>query len=258
MKHKSHTGTATATVIFVLSGILVSVLGVRQVSRMSSVDTWVASADLSPGQTITRAMLRPDRAREVSGIITDPRHLIGKTLMAAKAEGEAFVSTELASPPQSRLSQVIPEGKVLYTLIPRKDTIPISQLQPGDRFDVLARDRLGEVRTIARSVQLIGTLNSKNGSQNEPSGRGLLASLATLPDQGSKNPNTGTPLVVAVSPHEVYPLAMIGAEDTEVTLVLHGATEVEKGELLNVTPDPNRRRIEVVNGLTREHVLVRL
>ncbi|MFT4919277.1 MAG: hypothetical protein ACI8RU_001896, partial [Zhongshania aliphaticivorans] len=68
---------------------------------------------------------------------------------------------------------------------------------------------------------------------------------------------TGVSLVVAVYPDDVYPLASIGSND-KVSLVLHGSRDLADGQPLRVRAVPTHRSIEVVSGLSRSRVNIRL
>ncbi|MBS7725357.1 hypothetical protein I0E51_13165 [Pseudomonas lalucatii] len=71
---------------------------------------------------------------------------------------------------------------------------------------------------MARDARLIGALAQRTPSADAPTGLGSLA----LPPQARDKPVAGTPLVIAIAPEEVYPLASIGPRE-KVTIVLHGA-----------------------------------
>jgi len=66
----------------------------------------------------------------------------------------------------------------------------------------------------------------------------------------------GTPLILAVAPEDVYPLAGIGSGEV-VSLVLHGEAEIRKGELLQVRPEAHSRRVQVYRGSEQENITVR-
>ena len=165
-----------------------------------------------------------------------------------------YCNNDLTTAPKSWLAAKVPEGRVLYTLTPKNTAIPHSQIRYGDRLDILARGRRG-VRTVASNVLLMGALSQNNGANAPAKGRGLLTALASQPG-GSKGDDGGTPLVLAVLPNDVYPLAGIGSNE-EVTIVLHGEAELVKGELLKIAPSATHRQIEIVSGLKRSQKVVR-
>ncbi|UTW12044.1 SAF domain-containing protein [Marinobacterium rhizophilum] len=253
MKRKL-TGSATAAVmVFVVSTALAGVLGVRQVERLSTQMAWVASGDLTPGQTISRDMLAQRRISNDLVGIDNPGEVLGKLLLRAKKDGDRFQAADLQAPPRSWLSQQVPVGRVLYTLSPRRGTIPHSQLRSGDVFDVLASGSSG-VRTVARDVRLIGTLSPK--AQTPAPTDGAFAALAQS-TRSARTVDTRASLVVAVAPQDVYPLASI-SEREKVSLVLHGSNAAALDSPLSISPQPTHRQVEIVNGLSRKTVHVRL
>ncbi len=253
MKRKL-TGSATAAVmVFVVSTALAGVLGVRQVERLSTQMAWVASGDLTPGQTISRDMLAQRRISNDLAGIDNPAEVLGKLLLSAKKDGDRFRPSDLQAAPKSWLSQQVPAGRVLYTLRPRLGTIPHAQLRGGDVFDVLASGPAG-VRTVARDVRLVGSLSDK--PQAMAQAPGAFAALAQ-PVKPAKGAVTGPSLVVAVTPADVYPLASISDREV-VSLVLHSAKSVALGKRPSISPQPTHRKVEIVNGLKRKTVHIGL
>lgn len=253
MKRKLNGSATAAVMVFVVSTALAGVLGVRQVERISNHLTWVARVDLVAGTQISRDMLQQQRISNDIQSVSNPRQLVGKLLLRNKDSGEPFMRSDLQNPPQSRLAQRVPPGRVLYTLAPKKGAIPHTQLRSGDVFDVLASGPAG-VRTVARDVRLMGTLTNKPSAMPEPSGP--LALLGT-PSGRKVGTATGPSLVVAVHPADVYPLASIAMGEV-ISLVLHGAEMVENRERPSISPQPTHRQIEVFKGLKRKTVHVRL
>ena len=237
--------------VFVICGILVLVLGSRQIYRLSTSPAWVASSDLEAGQVIGPENLKRARSGDDGGI-EDPRALLGKLLQVDKEKGEVFRPTELSTPPKGWLAAKVPEGRVLYTLTPKSSAIPHNQIRYGDRIDVLVRGA-GGVRMVARNALLMGALSPKGQRAAQAKGRGLLTALAAPAGKSSKSDDR-IPLILAVAPNDVYPLASVGSGE-EVTLVLHGEKEVKEGELLAI--NSTLRQIEVVNGLERSRTSIR-
>ncbi len=252
MKRKL-TGSATSSmVLFFASSVLASVLGLRQVDRLNTEPGWVASIDLPAGQFITPAFLRQERIKSDDVVVTDPNQLIGKQLRVNKKSGEAFSSKDIATPKVRTLAQTVPAGRVLYTLKSDPYSIPVDQLRGGDRLDVLVRNR-GGVHKVATDVRLIGVMRQGTSSQGEAGG--AMSLLAPKRNAAAGKPVSS--LVVAVKPHEVYHLATIGSGD-RVSLVLHGARDIASGGPLHVAPKPTHREVEMVNGLSRTKVQLRL
>lgn len=251
MKRKYSGSTTAAMAMFLVAGALVSVLGARQVERHNTQEVWGINGNWPVGTLLRPELLRKVRVDKQRPGIEDPHLLIGKQLAADKQDGEAIWPAELAKPAKSWLAQQIPESKVLYTFTPRKGSIPHSQLRNGDRFDVLVSGRNG-VRTVARDARLIGALAQ---SAPRPSASTGLSSL-TLPPQTRDKQAEGTPLVIAITPEEVYPLASIGPRE-KVTIVLHGAGAADP-ERQPIEPQPTHRQVELVSGLKRRSVTVEL
>ncbi|MGJ8690544.1 MAG: SAF domain-containing protein [Gammaproteobacteria bacterium] len=253
MRARRTRGGATILIMtVVISGALTSILGIRQVQRITTEPQWVASADLIQGQIISRSQLVEVRAKSDEFSVKAANQIIGKILTEDKSVGEPFYASDFTAPPKSWLAQKVPEGRVLYTLVPHNNTIPYTLLRNGDRFDVLVTGRRG-VRTVAQDVQLIGALAAK-GSKTDDSGRNLITRLTSSSNSESNEDNGDTPLIIAVKPGEIYPLASISESDM-VSLVLHGETEVRDGELLNINPmAASGYQIEVFNGQERSQV----
>ncbi|MBS7663995.1 hypothetical protein I0D00_18890 [Pseudomonas lalucatii] len=251
MKRKYSGSTTAAMATFLVSGVLVSVLGVRQVERHNTQEVWGINGNWPVGTLLRPELLRKVRVDKDRPGVEDPRLLIGKRLTSDKQDGEAIWPAELVKPARSWLAQQIPESKVLYTFTPRKGSIPHSQLRNGDRFDVLVSGRKG-VRTVARDARLIGALAQRTPSADAPTGLGSLA----LPPQARDKPVAGTPLVIAIAPEEVYPLASIGPRE-KVTIVLHGAGEADP-DRQRIEPQPTHRQVELLSGLKRRSVTVEM
>lgn len=256
MKHGRMKGSATALVaVFVIAGILIAVLGYRQFHRFSTELAWVASSDLKAGDIVSAQSLKQVRTSVGDGVITNPRAVVGKRLTTSKDAGEAFYPGDLDLPPKSYLAQHVPEGRVLYTLTPKDPSIPYGQIRKGDRLDILAKGKRG-VRMVASNVLVMGVLKSPSARKPQQKGRSMLMALAEPPSKKSKG-SSGTPLILAVKPGDVYPLARVG-EAEKVSVVLHGESEVKKGELLEVKPNVTHREVEVMDGLSSKKVYVKL
>ncbi|QVM86694.1 hypothetical protein I0D68_13065 [Pseudomonas lalucatii] len=105
---------------------------------------------------------------------------------------------------------------------------------------------------MARDARLIGALAQRTPSADAPTGLGSLA----LPPQARDKPVAGTPLVIAIAPEEVYPLASIGPRE-KVTIVLHGAGEADP-DRQRIEPQPTHRQVELLSGLKRRSVTVEM
>lgn len=251
MKRKLSGSATGSMVLFFASSVLASVLGLRQVERLNTEPGWVASRDIPAGQFITPGFLQKARVDDDSPVITQPERLIGKQLRVAKKSGEPFLADELYTPKQRSLAQAVPAGRVLYTLKPDPNGIPVDQLRGGDRLDVLARNR-GGVHKVATDVRLIGVMRPGTNAASKGGVMSLIPQNRSTTEGGRI-----TSLVIAVRPHEVYPLASIGAGD-QVSLVLHGAQDLARGGPLTIQPRATHREVEMVQGLSRSKVHLRL
>ncbi len=258
MNRKSK-GSATASIVlFVTSGLMASVLGLRQYDRATTTDSWVTSIPLKAGQILTPAALKPARVKQDRIGIENPKQLVGQQLKVNKGAGETLQPGELAPPARAKsktLAQHVPEGRVLYSLpVSDPSTLPLSQLHGGDRLDILVRGRYG-VRTAATDVRLIGVMRPRTpGSRATDS-----QSITSLLPQKSNRSNSAvgaTTLILAVDPNHVYPLAHIGQQDA-ISLVLHSARDVASGRAVSVTPSKTERAVEVMAGLDRSTVFVK-
>lgn len=244
--NKKLTGSTTAAIsMFLISGVFASVLGVRQVERVTTHEVLGISGDWPAGVAIEPAMIQPVRVdKQVSGF-KDPSHLVGKRLATDKKHGQIFRRGDVAAAPRSWLAQQIPEGKVLYTMKPQAGAIPHSQLRNGDLFDVLATGPEG-VRTLARDVRLVGVMGGQNSQQSSANSTSILARPQSVP---------GVSMVVAIAPEYVYPLASIRSSDV-VSIVLHGASGSDRVGRPRIDPKPTHRNIEIVAGLQKRQVAV--
>lgn len=248
MKRKLTGSTTAAISMFLISGVLASVLGARQFERFTTHEVIGVNGNWPTGTQIDGAMLRKVRVNnEVSGI-KDPRLVLGKQLDRPKRDGEIIRPAELKRPIKSWLAQQVPEGKVLYTLSPKLGSIPHNQLRNGDSFDVIATGRRG-VRTIARDVRLVGVLSGKTAAAATAAISGFGAGSSAPRQRGDSS------LVVAVAPEYIYPLASIGQNDN-VSIVLHGAYDEQADNRPTIDPRPTQRQVEVVSGLSRKMVSV--
>ncbi|WP_421910476.1 hypothetical protein [Marinobacter sp.] len=249
---KKLTGSTTAAIsMFLISGVFASVLGARQFERFTTHEVLGLNGDWPAGVSLQPEMLKIIRVdKEVSGI-PDPRKVVGLTLNAAKKDGEILRPGELKRARKSWLAQQVPDGKVLYTMVPQPGSIPYTQLRNGDSFDVIATGR-GGVRTVARDVRLIGVSGGRTTGKNPALDQGGLFGLASSkPSPGEKS----VALVVAVAPEYVYPLAHINPQE-KVSIVLHGETSEVSSQRAHIDPQPTHRQIEVVSGLKRKTISV--
>lgn len=253
MKRKLTGSTTVAIALFVTSGMLASLLGARQLDRISTVPSLVLSSDILPGQVITSKLIKQGQVNYDTGLqgVQNPRVLIGKTLAVKKRAGEAIYPEDLARVKKVPLSHAIPEGRVLFSLKQPQTGIPVSQLNKGDRLDIIVRSR-NNVRTVATDVQLIGVLKSKSPTVKKSNDEGVMNLLKT--NQASSSSSAS--LVMAVKPGDVYPLASISTRDS-VSLVLHSALDIANGKQHYLGRISTHRNVEVISGLARNTVSVK-
>ncbi|WP_372759193.1 SAF domain-containing protein [Litorivivens sp.] len=254
MKRKLKGSATGSIVLFLASSMLASVLGIRQIDRMGSETAWVASSDLKIGEIITPKFLEQRKVKTDGVVLAEPRALIGKRLTVEKKAGEPFNNRDVVALKRPSLAEVVPAGRVLYTLAPDPQSIPVSQLRGGDRLDVLVTSAAG-VRTVARDVRLVGVMRP-SGAAGAAGGKGVMSLLPQKTPASSGGGNI-TSLVVAVYPESVYPLASIHTSE-RVSLVLHGARDLARGEPLAVQPVRTHHEVEMVQGLSRSTVRVRI
>ena len=246
------TGSATgAMILFAASGMLASVLGLRQFDKLSTEPAWIVSSNLQSGQVITSGLLKQVRIDQdnLIGTIHNPRRLMGQTLNVNKSAGSTIYPSDLKVKEKKSLSHAIPPGRVLYTLEHIQKGMPYEQLSDGDRFDVVVRGRNG-VRTVARDVQLIG-INHPAARRVEDSG---LKNMLMPKDKQASN-QSGLSLVVAVRPSDVYPLASIRASDA-IAMIFHSAHDMAQGTQYSIDPKQRFRNVEMVAGIRRTSVRV--
>ncbi|HAD08438.1 MAG TPA: hypothetical protein DCF62_03055 [Porticoccaceae bacterium] len=254
MKNKFKGSTAVAIILFLSSGVATSILGARQYERISTTPAWVLNTALEKGSVITTRNLiqaRIDKDTAQSSI-QDPAKLIGKELALFKRSGDVVYQDDIMTPVKRSLSHAIPEGRVLYTLQYIQGGTPLSQLNSGDRLDVVVRGQRS-VRTVARDVQLIGIIRPERGEIEEKK-QGVLGLLDPR-DKDAKAGGGAPSLVMAIRPGDVFPLASIGSND-KVSLVIHSAHDIAKGTRQSVDPARTYREVEVVSGLQRSTVRI--
>lgn len=255
MKKKLTGSTTAAIAMFLMSGALASVLGVRQIERYNTHDVMGLNGDWPAGVIVRQTMLKSVRvSKDVAGI-PEPRQVVGLQLVAEKKDGEVLQPGELRRPERSWLAQQVPQGKVLYTMAPHAGAIPYTQLRNGDSFDVIATGRAG-VRTVAKDVRLIGVTGQNRGAavgKNGDQDAGILG-LARPRSQSGAGTKLPPSMVVAVAPEYVYPLAHLSASDN-VSIVLHGEAQTLQ-QRAHLEPKPTHRQVEVVSGLHRKIISV--
>lgn len=256
-KRATLTRAATLLLVFALVGVLV----VRQLSRWrgTPVDLWVAAVDMAPGAVVQGAQLTKKTLREPSmpaNVILDRGIIEGRQLAKGKAAGSPFFRTDFAAPDRGPgLAGVLPEGRVLVTV--RLRGSPVDQLAEhfrfGDRLDIIASGGAWTA-LVARDAFFLGWIEPKPAAANAAQeGGGLLGKLTAAAAESQAAPSPPSPLLLGVYPRDAVPLAEAQARNVTLTPVLHGKSEVEKGDLLILTR-PRFDEIELITGNRRERI----
>jgi len=247
--------------------ILVAVLLFRQVQRFrGDFEVWVAASDLAPGTEVGKTNLKAIRVREseVPGtVLREKSAVLGKRLARGKRAGTPFFRADFAPPDQGPgLAGILPEGRVLVFLplasLPLAELV--EQLRFGDRFDVVA---FGPLRSggqgavpLVHDAFFVGWVAERPAAEGAKKSEGLggqiADALASSSGQGGTNA-AKSPLLLAVHPWEAMPLSEAQASGAPLSLVLHGRSEVEKGNVLTL-PMPRFGEVEVITGGKREKI----
>lgn len=249
---------AVLLLVFALAGVLV----VRQVNRWrgTPVDLWVAAADIAPGTVVQGGQLAKKTLREPSlpaNVILDRGIIEGRQLAKAKAAGSPFFRTDFAAPDRGPgLAGVLPEGRVLVLVKLRGSPIDqlAEQLRFGDRLDIVASGGAWTA-LVSHDAYFLGWIAPQpaaSGSGGEGGG-GLISSLTAAAEKSQAPPQGASPLLLGVHPQDAVPLAEAQAANLTLTPVLHGKSEVAKGNLLILTR-PRFDEIELITGAKRERI----
>ena len=251
MKSKNKGATTAAMTLLITSGMLASVLGVRQVNSDSQVPAWVINKNIAVGQVISvqdisQRNIDTSDYPNLTFSIQNPRALVGKKLAVDKGQHQLIFANDLVRANNKNLSAAIPAGRVLYTLNLATLNVPLSRIHQGDRLDIVAKMR-GYVRTIAGDVQLIGVSKS---SVNKSNKSGLM-------DSAHKSKSNAGPiaLALAVLPEDVYSLAALELDDN-VSIIVHSAYDIKQGRVQKFERLQVNRTIELVKGIKNEAVIV--
>ncbi len=253
-----HGGVLVQVGIALLMSALIGLLGYRQYVKAATAEILVADSRLPAGKTIASGDLSYKRVEgSPQGVIDDPGVLLGKRLSAPKEAGEPFYTSDLKVSDPFTMAQRVPEGRVLYTLVPDRHLLPYSKsLQAGDRFDILLTHK-AKVYPLAFDVILVGAMRPKNPGQGSDNSRSQLMALASPQKPDASDSESGL-LLLAVHPSHVYPLAQTQGAPGKLSFVVHGKSELKKGKRLSIIPAPRTRNIEIYSGLSKSEVQVSL
>ncbi len=271
-RHRNGNGnghwSAGKLALLALAILVVALLAWRQVERLAPprATVWVASANLLPGSLVGAEDLKPVQlaARDASGAeLGDRGEIEGRQLARAKREGEPFTSGDFA--PQGNggerpsLAAMLPEGRVLARVRVLLEDVIMFELRSGDHFEVLASFRDGRSGVVARDATLVGWVNPRLAQANQEdddSDESWLAELVRMPNMGrGSGIPTQTTMLLALAPEDVVPLLEAQAAGGTLTVVLHGAKEVARGEPLRLTETRGQAiQVEMITGDSRERV----
>ena len=247
---------ATLLSVAVISGIAATTLGQRQYERFTTQEVWAAAHELSVGQTVQAQdiqIVRVDNA-VAKLAITEPLSIIGGVLATAKSVGDVINQGEIGAPKRLGMTDIVPEGRVVYTLALDEQLLPYSrQLRSGDSFDILATTAGGRVTPLATNVILLRSLVDKEPSTTQSGdGSTLWSAVAVANPESADKTNL---LVLAVLPEQVYRLASALGSDARISLVAYGRDPEDHKTV--PTPQVADRRVEVITGLEKQFVTVR-
>jgi hypothetical protein len=236
----------------------VTTLAERQYARFSTQEVWGAAHELSIGHTVTAADIQRIKVDNSSAqlSIADPRSIIGRKLATAKTTGDIINQGDLAVPQKLGMTDVVPEGRVAYTLTLDAQLLAYSrELRTGDSFDILATSG-GRVTTLATDVILLAALVDQAREPTQSAEASLLSaavSVANPADAGGENL-----LILAVLPEHVYPLASALGSDARISLVAYAKNTGDQARVQVPVPVAPDRRVEVITGpsLVKEYVVV--
>ncbi|MDP2548761.1 SAF domain-containing protein [Oceanobacter sp. 4_MG-2023] len=241
MKRRLNGSAIVGLTVFSISALLTAVLGYRQIDKMNYHTVLVANQTLTAGTLVTENTLTMHEIEKTDRQALDASLVVGKVLKVAKQAGMPFYFGELAAPDIPTLSERLADNRVLYTLTVSHGSIPVSQIQSADRFDVLVKNAQG-VRKAASNIRMVGSMKALRASAGKSGNH--------LSYQGD------TTLVISILPEEVYPLAAINNSDT-VSLVLHNPATAEVATQAVWMPTaPQNHTIDVYSGLTKKTVIV--
>lgn len=252
---------ALLAVAVLLAGWLVF----RQVDRLRGPKrmVWVAAGDLGQGTLVAsndleQVVVRGDDADDTA---LEVEQIEGRQLRRDKAEGETFRSDDFAAPPprpEVSLAELLPPGRVLSIVDVDVQDVIMSELNFGDRFEILASAGRGDARTrvVASDAYFVAwidpSLLAGNATQQEqPSG---LAALLAPPIVNRVTMSGGmSTVILALHPRDALPLAQAESSGARLSIIVHGRREVEGGDMIAL-PRRGARAVEVISGARSERV----
>ncbi len=271
-------GNALKIALLVVAVALAGFLIYRLAGRLGgpATEVWVARSPLEAGSVVGAGDLEAVtlRGRPVpEGAVTDRSQIEGRRLTRPLAAGEPFVGGALARPQRAQeqarsLTEMLPPGRVLTRVLIDIDSVLMSELEFGDRFEIVASGGTSvpeqpAARVVASDVfffawvdpGLLAAGGGGNGSQ-QPQQEGLLANLLATPvleRGGGPRATSSTKLLVALEPEDVLPVTEAAAAGSRLSMVLHGRREVAEGRMMTL-PSARPVVVELIDGNRREKV----
>ncbi len=257
---------------------LVGFLLYRQFDRWrgEEVTVWVAASNLEAGTVLAAENLSPLKARErrlPDGTVRERRAIQGWQLRQRKQQGVAFFEGDLVRPPRDPgpgLAEMVPAGRVLMTLeLPGLPVREIAEsLRLGDRFDLFTFGRTefspASPVVVARNVVFLGWIQPRGaeseGEEGPGNAGGMFSSFLDAAGDAAGSAGGGgggpSPFLLGVRPQDVN--RMVWAQSTRgpLSLIVHGKTEVQSGELLPL-PEPRPFEVELITGPRRQRLPIR-
>lgn len=225
--------------------LVVCVLVYRQVDQLTTtrVDVWVSAVPIKSGQTVVRGHLKQVAMPPPTGALVEPGAILGRRLLADKAVGEPFYLKQLEQPaPPPPLASTVPAGRLLASVRIDAMDLPVPALRIGDRLDIM-QARPDGVLIVARDAYMMGTLADETPPPQDDGGSIFSDLTKGLGMGGQGGPATAQApaLILALYPQDIFPLVAAEASGTKMKIILHSATEVASGKLLDVRPPSNSR-----------------
>jgi Flp pilus assembly protein CpaB len=239
---------------------LVGALGYRQYTRHAGgVSVVVSVNSLAQNETISLSDLETievPRDRLPRGAFQTPGQVVGRTPSRAVEPRTILTGADFA-PSVPDLAQLIPEGRVLYSLNVPNKTLPPSGLTGGDSLDVLVSgiSGAGKHRTanvLVRDARLVAYTRNHPPARQEEAPKKTLLGVKVDPPSQAKPKDSGAVLMLAVEPEDVIPLAEVDGSGLHLSIVLHG----ERGYREKRASVAGRNRVEVIQGRQASLVVV--
>jgi hypothetical protein len=253
---RNHRGRGQVSILYLallaVATLLVVVLAVRQVWRSSTSQAWVTKDGVKAGETLDSSKLVLASISKDTlplGLVTDPNMLIGKKVQRPVDKGSPITVGDVTPPPAFRvLSDAPPEGRVIMTVRGNAMSIPVGQLQYGDRLELVSSSE-GKTRVVGHRMIFLASMSTRSDAPRSSAATLMASASATRrPSSG------GLALVVAVDPSDVTPISEALSSGSMLTYVLHGRQEITSGRPVEIASHEASGQVELIVGATRETV----